>query len=244
MAEVVPAAAADDAARALGRPGRVGDRAGVVFAVPVLAPFPDVAVQVVQAERVGPILTHLAGAVEGRPRVGGVGVLAIDVGLARVERGRGDVEEERLGEADGAAAGVLPLGLGRQAVDPSALAFGGQGVQPDQEGLRVIPGHALDGQRPRVDAAHAAEVAGVLARHPLVLRLRHREGAEVEVAGDGDGVGRPLVVGAAELGARRAHAERPDGYQHQLHPDRVDDLRPRLPRHHVEQPPRLGVLRL
>src|SRR5262249_10439875 len=111
VAAGVPAPAAQHAHPAARGAFRVAVQtaAVVVLLEPIAAPLPDVAVHVVQAEGVGLVRADGGRAGEIRTVAGAVGVIAVEVrgegaeAVAVVEGGR------RPG-----AAGVLPLGLGRQ----------------------------------------------------------------------------------------------------------------------------------
>src|SRR5262249_28360823 len=94
----VPAAAAEHPRRTLRRALRVLRRMArlVVWVVPVGAPLADVAVHVVQPERVRFVATHLAGAPEMRSLGGAsVRVPAVDVRLGGGERVGGATQRER-----------------------------------------------------------------------------------------------------------------------------------------------------
>src|SRR5262249_25663314 len=125
-----------DPDRALLRPLRIGRWAApvIVAAVPVGAPLPDVAVHVMQAQRVGVVDADLAGVAEMVAEVGPPG------GDAVAER------EPRVLSVATTPAGVLPLRLGRQAVEPMLLRLVVQFGQLRQELLGVVPRDLLDGE--------------------------------------------------------------------------------------------------
>src|SRR5262249_144482 len=167
VAQAVRAAAADDVVGARRRPERVARRAARVIALaePVGAPLPDVAVHVVEAQRVRLVAAHLAGAREGGVSVrallagvvaigggvsfralltGGVAIGAVEVRLRGAEPGRGGGAHGGLGGDAAPSAGILPLRLAGQAILP-AVAPGRGGVELLEEGLRVAEQHLLDG---------------------------------------------------------------------------------------------------
>ena len=91
-------------ARASRRSGGINASRRVVRPVPVPAPFPDISVHVVQAERVG---GPTADRLDRVPRV------VLEPGVPRQQR---RVVAEAVAVPTPGAAGVFPLGLGRQAV--------------------------------------------------------------------------------------------------------------------------------
>src|SRR5262249_20226328 len=104
---------------AAGGPLRVAPRAVlvVVLSVPVGAPLEDVAVQVIEAPAVGPVRAHRGRPPQALPPGGApVGLGAVEVGLPGGQR---PAEAERVGGAG--AAGILPLGLRGQPIDPTRL---------------------------------------------------------------------------------------------------------------------------
>src|SRR5262249_9706672 len=130
-----PAAPAAPLAR-LGARGARHAGAGVVLGVvPVGAPLPDVAGHVVQAPQVGAVAPHPAGAAEERPGGRALGVLAIEVGLGRGETVAGEKDAGGAG-----AAGVLPLGLGRQPIGAAGLLLLRPLAESLAKGHRVVPG--------------------------------------------------------------------------------------------------------
>src|ERR1051325_6266431 len=96
--------------------------------IPILAPFEDVAMHIVQAPGVGGVASDRSGAVQQRPRLGAVvWFLPVEVCL-----GTAECLAEGSGGGGARAAGIFPLG------------FGGK---PDLPGLRQFAGGvALGGQ--------------------------------------------------------------------------------------------------
>src|SRR5262249_21729275 len=139
-------------------------------------------------EGVGLIAADLAGAPQTRPLLDlAPGVLAVEVGLRRTERGRGRGEGEGEPLVHAGAAGVFPLGLGRQTIFVTETLLRRQGGELAEELLRLLPGHVLDGEAVRVHAldlllalAAGAEVRGVLAHDRLPLPLSDRIRAQPE----------------------------------------------------------------
>ena len=97
----------------------------IVGRIPVGAPFPDVAVHVEQAERVGRVRTNLLRLGEERAfLVAAVRVIAVEVGLAGCQR------IAVVGGGCGAgAAGIFSFGFGGQAVAAAGGFLRGQGTQ-------------------------------------------------------------------------------------------------------------------
>src|SRR5579863_8968304 len=191
-----------------GAPGaRVGDRAGRVVAVPVLAPLPDVAVQVVEPPAIGGVAADRRRtakvAARGSPVVG---IVAVVIGLAGGQVVAGGERRRAPGPA-----GVLPLRLGWQ---PEAAPRRPLGEAAD-EGLHVLVADALD----RTARPAARKVAGVGPHDRLPLPLRDLVPAEVEGARE-EHLVRRLVRLAARLPRFAPHSEAPRAEQHELHPGR------------------------
>src|SRR5262249_3811964 len=108
-------------------------------------------------------------------------------------RERGPHVERRGGAG---AAGVLPFGLGRQAVGPARLLLLGKRRELRAELAGIAPAHLL-GRVVRTAAVLRMEERRVLAHHVLELALRDRVGAQVERPRDGDLV---LVFAGLALG--------------------------------------------
>src|SRR5262249_44487009 len=94
----------------------------IVRVVEVAAPFPDVAVHVVEAKGIGRIAADRRRALNVRPlSIDAIGNRAIEIGL--VGRGARAPPERR---AAAGAAGMLPFRLGRQTIAPAAGALAGE----------------------------------------------------------------------------------------------------------------------
>ena len=119
---VEPAAAAQDPVHAIVRADGVRHRPGWVIAVPVLAPFPDVAVDVVQTEAVGAEAADRRGA-------GTVPLAAAIKAVGIVDPGLVTPPIEGLGPGAG---GILPLCLARQTT-----------ARPGAEVHRLLPVHVV-----------------------------------------------------------------------------------------------------
>src|SRR5262249_8430551 len=103
----------------------------VVLAVPILAPFPDVAVHVIQRERIVRVRPEGAGVARVGPRVWSGGCLG----------GGGVPEVKGKGLEAPAATGVFPLGLRWQAVcSPHRLPF----IERAKERQGLVMGYFLD----------------------------------------------------------------------------------------------------
>src|SRR5205085_2334797 len=138
-AGVAPAAAALDTIISLIRTGRVLYRPGGVGAVIVLAPLVEVAVNVEQAEWIGRVGADLGSSQQ--VRAGGSaakGLFAVEVRLLGAQA----VPE---GEDRGRPrpAGVFPLGLGRQAVNPAGVTLADKVGEFFAEFDSVVPGHGI-----------------------------------------------------------------------------------------------------
>jgi len=172
----------------------------------VLAPFPDIAVHVVEAEGIGREGAYRGGflAVFARRRAV-VAVVAVEVGLVRA-----DACSEVEGGAGAGTAGVFPFRFAGQPVGVAALP-----TQPGAIGLGLVPGH--------IDQRHPASAPGG-------FRLGGPSGGAIAVvvveghAGDAQGVGAGDVnfvlrafAGIAFRFIRwRAHAEAAGGDDHHL----------------------------
>src|SRR5438105_3512472 len=139
-ADVVTGAAAHHAQRADGRTLGIKARAALVVVALIVigAPFPDVAVHVIEAERIGRVGADLGGALQvGSALRHAVGIVAVKI---RFSRGNGHAARERHGQSR--AAGVFPLGFGGQAVSPARFLFRREVRQLFAEFHRFEPGNA------------------------------------------------------------------------------------------------------
>jgi len=203
-----PTAAADHPARAgLRGSDRVGLPVGVVVPGPVRAPLPDVAEHVVQAPGVRAFLAYWMGAGLGvrillsRPTRRGVAVREPELDAAvpaipgdRIEGRRvvltKDLDRARVERRFGAgAAGVLPLGLGRQ----NQVQARDTGVDAFEKPLHMVPAHPLHG------AIRTLKPARILPHHRLPERLGARRIHEPKALGDLDDVLRPFAVPPSRL---------------------------------------------
>ena len=105
------------------------------------------------------------------------------------------------------AASVLPLRLARQPESPAGLQLSHhlqQRPQPPAERAGLLPAHLLDrSRRPCV-----LEARGIVPRHGLVLRLRHRCLAQPEAGVDPDPMPGAFAVVPPRFVVRRAPQER------------------------------------
>lgn len=178
----------------------------VVVVVPsILAPFPDVAVHLVQPEGVGRECAHRHGLPSvfalGRAVVGGV---AVEVGLVS---GDARVEVER--RAGARPAGVFPFRLAGQPIGPPRLF-----AQPGAVGFGIVPGDVDD----RPVASTPALVFGFRLFPGILIAVvvveGHRVHPQSEGFGDADFVLRPFAVPPSRFVRRRTHDEPPGGDDH------------------------------
>src|ERR1700722_8879191 len=136
------------------------------------SPLPDVAVQVVDTQRVRQIQAHLAGALQVWPlgrRTGGFSPVEVGLRAGKVVGRLVEVEAIRTFflRYSPSSTDVFPFLLGRQAVSKSIA--GTLLVQLLDETLHGVPGDAFH----RV-ARVAREMTGVVAHHRVPFRLRYR----------------------------------------------------------------------
>src|SRR5579875_2249337 len=190
-----PAAATHYTLRSYWRSLRVHNGVLWVLAVPILAPLVEVAVHVIQAERIRAKAAYRSS------------LPTKEVSLAG-EKLKANMEQSlRSGTA-----GVFPLRFSRGAVI-TILSF--QNF-PD-EFLTILTGHALNQK-----VFLAPEVARIVPQDGLPLLLRDRVNAEVEALGKRDLV-RNFIVHPVRFLLRTSHCERPWRYPHELHAEAVRD---------------------
>src|SRR5262249_42738228 len=126
-----------------------------VLALPkILAPLVDVAVHVVESPRIGGVRPHPGRPTDrpdsrrGRPPIADD---ATDVGLLKAER-VANVEVRGCSSP----ARIFPLGLRRQAVDPTGGSLTAKCRQALTERLGLVPGHLFDRELVGVVSLHLA----------------------------------------------------------------------------------------
>ena len=208
---VVVGGAAADAVSAGGLPHRIGLVASVI-AVPIQAPFPDVAVHVVEAPGIREIRAH-----DGMLRIAALAVVAVIIITSElvhvpVSVNVGDVGTVVPGRCRSGPAGELPLRFrGKVEISPRLRAeFAHKGILVDL----AVGGPAFAFASPSygvvIDILRRSRFADVIGRigagNKLILLLGGLEDADVKILGEGDFV-LDFVLPAAQFILGRAHSE-------------------------------------
>src|SRR5262249_10912715 len=138
---VVPAAAPEDPVRALLRTRGVAYLPRRILPVPVAAPLPDVAVHVVQPQRIRRVRADSTRLFQVRALGrAAIRIIAVEIGLTGGRR-RAVADTEGSGRRAPSPTGILPLRLRRQAVQEFSSRFF-LGQLPGK-GVGLFPAHIL-----------------------------------------------------------------------------------------------------